>query len=136
MIFPPPMIPLLKRHPYLLGFCVLTAAFSAPGQTYFISLYVPSIREELLLSRSETAALYSGATIVASALIPLIGRLLDRFPPVRISSVMGLGVAAGCAVLGFSQGGATVFLAFCLLRLFGQSGMSITAVTTAARPAP
>jgi MFS family permease len=116
------LLKLLKKHPYLLGFCLLSAAFSGPGQTYFISLYIPSLRAELGLSRSLIAALYSGATLFAAALVPLIGRSLDRFAPVRIAAVLGRVHTA----LG-------IFAAFALLRLFGQSGLSITAVTTAAR---
>ena len=127
------LLKLLKKHPYLLGFCLLSAAFSGPGQTYFISLYIPSLRAELGLSRSLIAALYSGATLFAAALVPLIGRSLDRFVPVRIAAVLGLGVAAGCVLLGRVHTALGIFAAFALLRLFGQSGLSIAAVTTAAR---
>ncbi len=127
------MLQLLKKHPYLLGFCILTAAFSGPGQTYFISLYIPSLRGELGMTRAEVAGIYSAATLLAAGLVPLIGRLLDRVSNRTVSTIMGLGVVAGCALLGISHTAFALFAAFAMLRLFGQSGLSITAVTTAAK---
>lgn len=127
------MLRLFRRHPYLIGFCLLSAAFSGPGQTYFVSIYIPALREELGLSRSLVAALYSAATLLAAALVPAVGRRLDRDSPKTVATALGFGVAAGCALLGGAQGPLGLFAAFACLRLFGQSGLAILAVTTAAR---
>ncbi len=50
------MIEFIRKYPWLLLFGVLTAAFSSPGQTFLVSLFIPHMREEFGLSQTEIAA--------------------------------------------------------------------------------
>ncbi|PCI39103.1 MAG: hypothetical protein COB53_03760 [Elusimicrobia bacterium] len=127
------MLSLIRRYPYLLGFCILSAAASGPGQTYFISLIIPLLRADLELSRTAVAALYSIGTVLSACMVPLLGKALDRQPLRLVSGTAVLGVVAGLVTLGASTGASTLLAAFVLLRFFGQSGQSLQATTTAAR---
>ncbi len=127
------MLSLIRRYPYLLGFCVLSAAASGPGQTYFISLIIPRLRDDFELSRSAIGALYSIGTILSACMVPMLGKLLDRAPLRLVSAAATLGVAGGLILLGSANGALALLAAFTLLRFFGQSGQSLQATTTAAR---
>ena len=124
---------LFLQYPYLLCFTILSASFSGPGQTYFISLYIPSIREELDLTNSQIAGLYSFATILSAALNPVLGKLFDRLSVKAFSLMMTLGLALGALVLGLSHHIVLVVLSFWMLRYFGQSGFGMTSVVTATK---
>ena len=49
---------LLARHPSVLGFGFLMGVASGFGQTFFISLFVPSLGEDFGLDRTAFSSLY------------------------------------------------------------------------------
>ena len=49
------------RHRSLISFGILAAAFSSVGQTYLVSLFIPSIQEMLNYTKSEISLLYGGS---------------------------------------------------------------------------
>ncbi|MCR4266651.1 MFS transporter [Nitratireductor sp. ZSWI3] len=126
-----PCVPWRLTAPVAYGFC-LTLASSA-GQTFFVSLFVPSILVAAKLSSAELAALYSGATLVAGIFLPLLGRLVDRVDIARCGLYAGFGMAAGSILIASATGPISVFLALFLLRLFGQGLLPHVGMTGAAR---
>ena len=77
-----------KRHPHILTFGVLQIFFTAPGQTFLISLFVTEIFSEFGVSQSYFAGIYSAATLSASLLLNPAGHLIDKYP-IRWHSVAG-----------------------------------------------
>lgn len=127
------MINLFRRHPHLLTFGILTAAFSSPGQTFLISLFIGPMRESLGMSPSLISALYALATVISALVLPLHGRSLDAMRLVTFTLVAGLLLAAGCFVLANSTGVISVFIGFLLIRNLGQGTLTMISSTTMAR---
>ena len=58
---------------FLMTFC------SSFGQTFFLGIFNPLIREDLNLSHSEFGGIYSIATLVSSLTIIWLGKKIDDF---------------------------------------------------------
>jgi len=127
------LINLFRRHPHLLTFGILTAAFSSPGQTFLISLFIGPMRESLGMSPSLISGLYALATVVSALVLPLHGRSLDAMRLVTFTLVAGLLLASGCFVLANSVGVISVFIGFLLIRNLGQGTLTMISSTTMAR---
>lgn len=123
------MFSILSKHTYLLLFGVFELFFSAPGQTFLISLYVQPIFSELNASQSLFAGLYSAATLSASLLLNPAGRLIDRHPIKTIILFNSVLMAIGCLILSSSQSLLVLFIGFFLVRLMGQGIFGLTAST-------
>lgn len=127
------MLNFLKRYPQLLLFGILTAAFSGPGQTFLVSIFIGPMRDSYQLSQSSIAGLYSAATLVSALVLPFHGRLLDRLPLIGFTLTAGILLACGCLVLSFSSSLWMVFAGFFLVRNLGQGTLGMISSTTMAR---
>lgn len=123
------MLHIVKRHFPVILFGILQIFFSAPGQTFLISLFVNDIFEQLGISLSLFAGLYSAATLSAALLLNPAGRLIDRYYVHQVVGVATLCMAAGCWLLAAAQSTVMVFIAFFILRLIGQGVYGLTAST-------
>jgi MFS family permease len=127
------MLQLIRQYPQLLIFGILTAAFSGPGQTFLVSLFIPAMRETFQYSQTEVSGIYAAATLCSALILPLMGRLLDRVHLLKFTLMAGFIVTCGCLCLSFSTGLFTIFFGFLLVRNMGQGGMSLISSTTMAR---
>lgn len=127
------MLRLFLNYPQPLLFGILTAMFSGPGQTFLVSLFIPSMRESLGMSKTFIAGLYSAATLVSAALLPVAGRLLDRISLASFTLTVGSLLAIGCLVLSQSRDALMVFVGFFLVRNLGQGALTMISSTTMAR---
>ena len=127
------MLRLLKKYPELLLFGVVTAAFSSPGQTFLISLFIPHMREAFDMSKTQIASYYSAATLASALIIPWTGRILDRAHLMTFTLGAGILLALGCFVLSQAQGVIAIFLGFLLVRNLGQGTLTMISSTTMAR---
>ncbi|MBT5855126.1 MFS transporter [bacterium] len=123
------MIALIKKYPALIGFGIFQIAFSAPGQTFLIALFVPSLYTSLGISISQFAGIYSVATICAALLLTPMGPLLDKWPLPRIIGINTLAMAVGCGLLASATNTLMLFAAFLILRHFGQGIFLLTTST-------
>lgn len=123
------MFSILSKHPYLLLFGIFELFFSAPGQTFLISLFVKPIFDELSASQSVFAGLYSAATLGASLLLNPAGRLIDKHSTKTIVILNTMIMAVGCWVLASSHSLAILFIGFFIVRLMGQGVFGLTAST-------
>lgn len=123
----------LNRNRGLLMFGLLLTFFSSFGQTFLISLYIPSLEGYFGLSNTEISSMYATATMASAFTLPWVGKLVDTLPLRRFVLLVILGLVLAC--FGFSLIRLSLLLipAFYGLRLFGQGLMSHTAVTTMAR---
>ena len=127
------MLALLKAEWRLILFGVLMTFASAPGQTFFISLFSGELRSNLGISHGEFGAIYSMGTLLSAAVVIWSGALIDKVDLRRFSIVIVLGLVMGCLAISFSQGAVALVLAIFLLRHFGQGLMFLTASTTVVR---
>ena len=106
---------------------------SSVGQTFLVSLFVPSFIASFVLSEGGFGLLYSGATLGSAFLLPWIGRRMDR-DHLHHFTLGVVGLLAGSAFLMASAWHVSV-LAVALLgvRLGGQGLSSHTALTAMAR---
>ena len=117
----------------VVAFGFLLNLSSAFGQTHFISLFNPDLREAFSLSHGEIGALYSAATLASAAVLPWAGKLIDVSPLRRYAAAVVFGLAAAALLLSFSHLIWHLAVAFFCLRLFGQGLSSHTGFTATAR---
>lgn len=127
------MLSLVKKHLELFVLCFTCMFFVGYGQTYFVSQYIPFIREDLNLSRSEISFIYSAATLLASFNLPYLGKLLDKYSQRRFFLVTSILLCAGLTTLAGAASTITLFIGFYLLRGFGQVPLSLLATTIISR---
>lgn len=113
----------------ILGIASLTTFISGPGQTYSISLFIEPIREELGLSLTEIAGLYTLGSLLAAIFVVFIGKLIDKLG----TRIMTVSIAAifGASTLWMStiSNSLELFSGFVALRTFGQGALSLIPAT-------
>lgn len=118
----------LRRRPLSakqLGFTqVLTFSFavafvSSLGQTFFISLFIPSVQKDLSIDSAAVGSIYGAATLAGALILPWFGAWFDRTDLLRFTVAATLILVAGCAAFAGANGLAQLFMAFALLRLVG-----------------
>ncbi len=124
---------LLRDERPVLAFCCACAFLSAPGQTFFISLFIGGLGDATGLSAGQLGSLYLGATLGAAALLPWFGHWIDRLDLKHYVALAMAGLAVACMAMAAVSGPLSLFAAFLMLRLFGQGLMSHTGLTSVAR---
>ncbi len=117
----------------MLIFGFMLAFFSGFGQTFLLSLYVPSIEQLLEISNTEFGSIYAVATIGSALSLPWLGGYFDKMEIKRYSMMVIAGLFVSLLLLSFSFNVLMVVVAFYGLRLFGQGLMSHTSVSAMAR---
>ena len=117
----------------LLFFGFLLSFWSAPGQTFFISLFSGAIREELSLTHGEFGGIYSLATLISAFAIIWTGSLIDRIDLKKFSYAIILGSAVGCLLLSVSHSAFTLLIGIFLVRHIGQGLSTLTSITSMVR---
>lgn len=125
--------PSLRDSYPIVAFSALCAFLSAPGQTFFISVFIPSFAAGFSIGAGDLGALYMAATLGAAALAPLTGSWIDR-TDLRLFVVLTLtALAVACLVTASASTIMALFAGFLLLRLAGQGLMSHIAITSIVR---
>lgn len=127
------MLPFFKNHARFLLFGFALTFFCNFGQTFFIGIYSPDIREAFNLSSGAFGTLYGVATLASAASLVWIGKLIDevdlRYYTMSVFCVMVL----ACVLMWQAQSLWVVGLALALLRLSGQGLMPHISSTSMAR---
>ena len=107
--------------------------FSSFGQSFFLGLFNPSIRETLSISHGQFGSIYASATLLSSFILVWIGKKIDDVNILKFASYVIILLAISCFL--FSKITSVIFLFFSifLMRLSGQGLMSHTATTTISR---
>lgn len=127
------MISLLRREPRALVFGFLYTLGSSPGQTFFISVFLPVISVSLATEMPDISYLYGLATVASALALPILGRLIDRIDLLRFGVSVGLMLTLACVTISAAVGPLSLFFGLFALRLFGQGLMSHTGITATAR---
>ena len=116
-----------------LAFGFLVALSSSFGQTFFIGVFGPGLREEFGLTHGDWGLVYMAGTLASALVLPWSGRLIDRIDLRVFSAAVFIGLAAACFVMAIPGHVTVLVLAIFLLRQFGQGLMTHTSVTTMVR---
>ncbi len=120
---------LLLKSPRFFIFSISGIFFSAPGQTFLISLVIPAICNTLAISPLRFAALYSSATIMASLFLPIIGKMIDQWPLKKTILLNTTIFTAAILLFSTLSSQVILFFALFLMRLFGQGALALTATS-------
>ena len=107
--------------------------FSAFGQSFFIGIFNPSIREDLSITHGQFGSIYASATLLSSFLLIWIGKKIDDMKVLRFSFLVIILLSFACYFFSSIKIIPFLFIGFFLLRLSGQGLMSHTATTTVSR---
>lgn len=127
------MLNLIRSEWRLLLFGFLMTFWSAPGQTFFISLFSGEIRAELNLSDGEFGGIYSLATLLSAVIMVWSGSLIDRVDLKKFAIITVFGLAIGCGLMSVSVGVIGLFISIFMLRQMGQGLMFLTSSTAMVR---
>ncbi len=122
---------LVQRFPVFYGWVILGVGMggmimTSPGQTYAVSIFLEPIIAELEISRSLVSSLYTGATLLGSLALPLVGRLIDRSGPRAVMTGVALLFALACAFMGLVANVTMLAIGFVAIRLLGQGSLMLT----------
>ena len=124
---------LVRQHWRIIGLGFALTFLSSFGQTFFISLSGPDIREAFGLTHGSFGLIYSMATLASGLLMIWIGGAIDRVDVGLYATAALLGLAAAALILSFAPNLLILGLSFFFLRLFGQGMTSHAGVMTTAR---
>jgi MFS family permease len=124
---------LLMRHGRVIGLGFALTFLSSFGQTFFISLSGPDIRQTFGLTNGTFGLIYSTATLCSGLLMIWVGGVIDRIN-IRLYATIALaGLALAALSLSLAPSIAMLGVSLFALRLFGQGMSSHAGVMSTAR---
>jgi len=107
--------------------------FSSFGQSFFLGIFNPSIRNELSISHGQFGSIYASATLLSSFILIWLGKKIDDINIIKFSFSVILLLAFSCFFFSKISSIPLLFIAIFLMRFSGQGMMSHTATTTISR---
>lgn len=126
-------LPMVRRHRYELGFCLLFIFSSSLGQTFLLSVFQPEWLRVFNLTPGQMGSLYGVVTLISGLLLPWAGRWIDRTAPRAAATVILVGLGLSALLVAGAHHVALLALALFGLRFFGQGVCSNFGITNAAR---
>ncbi len=123
----------LRSEAPVLSYGILLTFVASFGQTFFISLFVPSILADLGLTSAAFGGIYSAATLTSALLLPLVGGWIDRYRLTPYTLAVLAGLAASSLLLAGAWNLWILAVALLGLRITGQGLSPHTGLTTVAR---
>jgi MFS family permease len=122
-----------KKSFPLLAFAFLFSFFSGLGQTYTLSLYVPSLAGAFNLTNTFFGSIYALATVAGGLSLPWLGGWFDKMNIRKYALFVLIGLILSLILLSLANHILVVIIAFFGLRLFGQGLMGHTSISAVAR---
>ena len=130
------IIDIVKSNFKIIIFGFIFTLFSSVGQSYFIGLFNPSIRNEINISHGEFGNLYAIATLCSSIALIWIGKKIDDIKLASFSILVVIFLAFSALFFSFVNSSVFLLLGIFFLRLSGQGLMAHTATTAISRFLP
>ena len=123
-----------SRVPFFYGWVILTVAslamfISGPGQTYSFSVFVDPMKDELGLSQTEFAGLYTAGSLTAAVAMVLVGRLLDWVGARVMLTAVGVLFGLGALWMSSVNNQGELFVGIIVMRLLGQGALTLIPTT-------
>jgi MFS family permease len=121
---------LIKATPFFYGWVILVVGtvgiiMMAPSQTFTLSVFLDDFIKELGISRANISLLYGLATLAASFMLPLTGRMVDRYGPRLMTPLIALGLGLATMGMALVQGVGTFFIGLLALRFLGFGSLQL-----------
>ena len=107
--------------------------FSSFGQSFFLGLFNPSIREELSITHGQFGSIYASATLLSSFVLIWVGKKIDDININKFALFVILLLSFSCYFFSKITSLTFLFVTIFLMRFSGQGMMSHTATTTISR---
>ena len=114
----------------LVAFGFVMTFASSFGQSYFVGVFGPALREEFDLSHTGWGSIYMAGTLISAAVLPWTGQLVDRMNLRLLTMVVCAGLVLAC--FSFALAPTVLFLigSVFLVRQLGQ-GLAVHVSSTA-----
>lgn len=122
-------LPVIKAHSGIISAAFLLMVFSGFGQSVFIGVFLPDIQHYFNIDKTTLGSIYAAATICSAALMAWSAKLLDQIQLRKFITLILIGLAVGCGLMGTAFHPVMLFAAFLCLRQFGQGLMTLSATT-------
>ena len=123
----------IKEQPIEAAFGIGTTFSTSFGQTYFISLFVPSLLAALPITTGEFGTLYGIGTLAGALILPLIAAHYDSTPLALYTRRVFWAVGVSALLLALTVHPIMLVLAVAGLRLTGPGLMTHVSNTTMAK---
>ncbi len=107
--------------------------FSSFGQSFFLGIFNPSIRNELSISHGQFGTIYASATLLSGILLIWLGKKIDEINLSKFSFIVIILLSISCFFFSKITSITILFISIFLMRFSGQGMMSHTASTTISR---
>ncbi len=107
--------------------------FSSFGQSFFLGIFNPSIRNELSITHGQFGTIYASATLVSSFLLIWVGKKIDDVNALKFALFVILLLSISSFFFSKISSIYFLFIAIFLMRFSGQGMMSHTATTVISR---
>ncbi len=107
--------------------------FSSFGQSFFLGIFNPSIRNELSITHGQFGTIYASATLVSSFLLIWVGKKIDDVNALKFALFVILLLSISSFFFSKISSIYFLFIAIFLMRFSGQGMMSHTATTIISR---
>tara|TARA_B100000029_G_scaffold101273_1_gene91561 strand:- start:515 stop:1744 length:1230 start_codon:yes stop_codon:yes gene_type:complete len=121
----------LNKKVLLFGF--IFTFFSSFGQSFFLGLFNPSIRNELNITHGQFGTIYASATICSSLILIWFGKKIDDIRLFNYSLIVAGILFFSSLFFSFINSIYLLVIAIFLMRFSGQGLMSHTSTTTVSR---
>ncbi len=117
----------------MLGFGFIAVFWGNFGQSFFIAWFGADIQRSLGISAGVYGSTYSLATLLSAFGVIWLGGLIDKMALRTYALTVAAGLCLACVLLSLAEAIPLLFIGLFLLRLFGQSLLPHTGITTMAR---
>ena len=107
--------------------------FSSFGQSFFLGIFNPAIRNELSITHGQFGSIYASATLLSSFILIWLGKKIDDINIFKFAILVVLLLSLSCFFFSKISSITFLFIAILLMRFSGQGMMSHTATTTISR---
>ena len=104
--------------------------FSSFGQSFFLGIFNPSIRNELSITHGQFGTIYASATLLSGLLLVWLGKKIDDINISKFSFIVIISLGFSCFFFSRITSITILFISIFLMRFSGQGMMSHTASTT------
>ncbi len=124
--------------PFFYGWVILLVGMlgivmMGPSQTFTVSLFIDHIVQDLRVSRSVVSLMYGIATLAASLMLPITGRLVDRYGARRMIVVDAILFGLAIMLLSQLRGPWSLLGMFLVVRFLGFGSMQLISNTVIAQ---
>jgi MFS family permease len=120
----------MQRTPFFYGWVVLVVGtlgivMMGPSQTFTVSLFLDHFVQDLGISRSVISLIYGIATLTASFMLPITGRLVDRYGTRRLIAINALTFGFAIMLLSQVRGFWSLLAVMLIVRFLGFGSMQL-----------